>query len=315
MVDRLINRRVQIAASVSLVAVLLLVIQFGRPSPSGLWMGTLYESMHVLLFGLIALCVIVATPQNWKRRNRLAFMTGTVFVLSLLSEAAQIPLDRDASLKDLVADWVGAAAFVSIAIAFTGSFRMSRARRTALVMFGVVLLVWALFPLGKVSAAYIERNQIFPTIVDFDAAFGKTFMRLQNVTPIRQSDSDSGKTSMHIRLDDGPWPGVLFHDLYPGWDDYDALVVELENPETKPLDLNIRVDDDEHRFGDQRYSDRFNLQFQLNPGRTLLRVPLSDIANGPADRQLDVTSIDGMVIFATRKNAGRTFIIHGIRLE
>ena len=153
-------------------------------------------------------------------------------------------------------------------------------------------------------------------IVDFDARYTDTFMRTQNVTLTEMQADDTGRTSAHIRLDDGPWPGVLFHDLYPSWDDYGALVIELENPESTALDLNLRVDDEAHRFGgNQRYSDRFNLQFELPPGKKTLRIPLADIAEGPADRKMDLSSIDGMVIFAIRKNAGRTFVIHGIRLE
>ncbi|MDJ0760382.1 MAG: VanZ family protein [Woeseiaceae bacterium] len=313
--ERLLKRRIQIAISVSIAAVLLLVIQFGRPSPSGLWMSTLYESMHVLLFGLIALCVIVATPHHWKRRKRLAFMIGTVFALSLLSEAAQIPLDRDASMEDLIADWLGAAGFASIAIAFSNSFRMSGAVRKALAVGGIAVLTWALFPLAKVSAAYIERNQQMPELVNFDARFNSTFMRTQNVTLTRQSRSSSGGTSAHVLLEDGPWPGVLFHDLYPGWHDFEALVIELENPEATVLNLNVRVDDDEHRFGEQHYSDRYNLPFELQPGVETLRIPVSDIADAPAKRQMDLSSIDGIVVFGVRKDAGRTFIIHSIRLE
>ncbi|MDJ0919118.1 MAG: VanZ family protein [Woeseiaceae bacterium] len=313
--ERVLKRRIQIAVSVSIAAVLLLVIQFGRPSPSGLWMSTLYESMHVLLFGLIALCVVVATPHHWKRRRRLAFMIGAVFALSLLSEAAQIPLDRDASLDDLIADWLGAAGFASIAIAFAKSFRMSGAARTALVAGGIAVLAWALLPLAKVSAAYIERNQAVPELVVFDARYNSTFMRTQNVTLTKQSRGSAGGVSAHVRLEDGPWPGVILRDLYPDWTDYEALVIELQNPEAILLNLNVRVDDDEHRFGEQRYSDRYNLRFELEPGTKMLRIPISDIADGPATRKMDVSSIDGVIIFGVRKDAGRTFLIHSIRLE
>lgn len=310
-----INRQTEIGAAVALVAALLLLIQFGRPPPSGLWMSTLYESMHVPLFGVIALCVILITPSHWPRRIRLFTLAGVVLGLSLLSEAAQIPTNRDASMEDLVADWLGAAAFSMFAVAFAPSFRLDRRWRLLLVPLGLLLLVWSLLPLVKVSAAYIERSQNLPELVDFDATFSRTFMRIQNATLLKQHDDASGHTSALITLNDGPWPGVLLHDLHPHWSSYDELVLDLENAESTPLNLSLRVDDDQHRFGEQRYSDRYNLRFELRPGTTTLRIPLTDIENGPADRKMDLDAIDGLVLFAARSEAGRSFVIHSIRLE
>ena len=313
--EPLFKRQTQTGIAVALVALMLLLIQFGRPSPSGMWMSTLYESMHVLLFGVIALCVIVITPAHWQRRRRLLTIAIVVVALSLLSEAAQIPTDRDASMEDLVADWLGAAAFALIAISFSASFRLDRRYRMLLVPLGIVLLVWALLPLAKVSAAYVERDRNLPDLVVFDGHFSRSFMRIQNATLVAQRNATSGGTSALITLNDGAWPGVVLHDLYPNWSRFTALVIELENPQTSPLKLNLRVDDDKHRFGEQRYSDRYNLRFEVPPGETTLRIPLTDIENGPADRRMDLSAIDGLVLFAARSEAGRRFLIHSIRLE
>lgn len=310
-----VRRQTEIGVAAALVISLLLLIQFGRPPPSGLWMATLYESMHVPLFGIIALCIILITPSHWQRRKRVLTIAGVILGLSLLSEAAQIPTHRDASLEDLVADWLGATAFSMIAVGFVPSFGLDRRWRKILVPFGLLLLVWSLLPLVKVSAAYVERSHNFPELVDFDGRFNRTFMRIQNATLKRQHDDASGDTSAVITLNDGPWPGVVLHDLHPQWSRYDELVLDLENTQAAPLKLNLRVDDDEHRFGDQRYSDRYNLRFELPPGNLSLRIPLADIENGPADRQMDLDAIDGLVLFAAQSEAGRSFVIHSIRLE
>jgi hypothetical protein len=42
---------------------------------------------------------------------------------------------------------------------------------------------------------------------------------------------------------------------------------------------------------------------------------LSDIQNAPADRQMNMAEIDGLMIFATRQESGRRFVLHEIRLE
>lgn len=313
--EPLVNRQTQVGVATALVAIVLLLIQYGRPPPGGLWMATLYESMHVPLFGVIALCVIVITPARWQRRKRLLTIGVVVLALSLLSEAAQIPTDRDASMEDLVADWLGATAFSLVAVAFAPSFRLDTRWRKYLVPLGLILLVWSLWPLVKVSAAYVERSQNLPELVDFDGSFSRTFMRIQNATLVALPTSASGDTSALVTLNDGPWPGVVLHDLYPEWSRYEELVIELENLQELSLRLNLRVDDDEHRFGEQRYSDRYNLRFELEPGAMTLRIPLADIKNGPADRQMDLSAIDGLVLFAAQSEAGRSFVIHSIRLE
>lgn len=298
---------------VSLVVVLLLVVHFARPSMGGLWLQTLYESLHVPVFGVIAVCVLFITPAHWGIRNRLIATTFAVIGLSLLSEAAQIPTSRHASIEDLIADLLGAAGFVCIAIACSRSVAGHKIRRVVLVLLGVAFIAWPLQPLAKVSAAYVERHQIMPSLVRFDSRFASTFFRMQNAELTERIDSlDS--VSATILLKDGPWPGIVFNDLWPNWEPYAALVIGIENPDSDELRIIISVHDRDHR-GEQRYSDRFNRSIELAPGRQALRIELNDIQDAPADRQMNMAEIDGLVFSATRQESGRRFVLHEIRLE
>ena len=299
----------------AVVVILLLVIHFFSPSRGGLWLQTFYDSVHVPLFGVIAVCVLLVTPLHWSKRKRLLVVLGAVLALSVLSEVAQIPTARDASFSDILADWFGAAGFVAVAIVFSSSISVPKGRGRYLLVLGIALIIWPLLPLAKVSAAYLERNQFLPALTSFDSRFGDMLFRMQNAEIRKVRRAIGNSHSAEISLQDNPWPGIIFHDLWPNWEPYLALVIQIENPEAESLPINIRVHDRAHRHSDQPYGDRFNRSIDLMPGTQTIRITLADIQSAPAGRQMRMTEIDGLVIFCTQKESGRRFVLHDIRLE
>lgn len=298
----------------SLVVALMLAVQFAAPAPGGAWLRTLYDSLHVPVFGVVAICIFYLTPANWGSGKRIVATLGAVSGLGLLSELAQIPTDRDASVNDLVADWLGAAGFVCLALGFARNVSISGGRRLLLALLGIAFITPPLLPLARVSAAYVVRVQSLPALIRFDSRFATVFFRLQNARLIPHSNDASAAASVNIQLGDGPWPGILFSDLWPNWEPYETLVIAIENPESDELPINLRVHDREHRK-EQRYRDRFNRTIELAPGRHMVRISLSDIQEAPDGRHMNLSEIDGLVIFATRQEAGRRFILYEIRLE
>jgi VanZ family protein len=305
---------VRIMASAVILA-LLMVIHFATPSRSGLWLQTFYDSMHVLFFGVIAVCILVATPLHWPRRKRLLTVLMAVLALSALSETAQIPTGRDASFNDLLADWFGAAGFIAVAIVFSASISVPKGRGRYLILVGIALIAWPLLPLAKVSAAYLERSQLIPELANFDSRFGDMFFYVQNAELRKFRRSGEPTYSAEVSLGDGPWPGIIFHDLWPNWEPYTALVIEIENPETESLLVNVRVHDRTHKLGDQPHADRFNMSYELQQGRHTLRIPLEEIRNAPRGRKMNLSQIEGIVVFCSAGNAGRQFQLAEIRLE
>ncbi len=81
------------------------------------------------------------------------------------------------------------------------------------------------------------------------------------------------------------------------------------------MTVNIRVHDRVHRRGSQPYSDRFNLNTNLEPGREVIRISMDTIRRAPDSREMNMTEIDGLVVFVTRSEAGRSLVLHSIRLE
>ena len=94
-----------------------------------------------------------------------------------------------------------------------------------------------------------------------------------------------------------------------------AFVVDFGLKGTAPHAIPVRNHARAHKLGDQRYNDRFNLSYILQPGRHTLRIPLKQIRNAPKDRQMDLSQIEGIVIFCSAGHAGRQFQLVEIQLE
>jgi len=231
------NRKMTRLALLAVVAVLLLTLHLYSPLQNGLWAQTFFDALHVPVFGLIALSLYAITPDHYRRAYRIAQALAVTCVLSVLSEAVQIPVSRDASLHDLIADWLGAAGFLSAALAVSPGFSISMVRRVTMGVAATALLGWPLYPLANVSAAFLERNAQFPILVQFDSRFGAVLVRKQNVNVHISNQPGSGHKFAHVTVGAGPWPGLAFHDLWPDGSCLSrpvARLAELLNSDHRP---------------------------------------------------------------------------------
>lgn len=299
----------------SAAAALLIALHKVTPPVVGLWQQTALNSSHVFVFAFVALAFLAATAQLTRLSVWQQFFVALLAALvsGTASEAAQINTMRDASLEDLLSNWLGAAAALLLATAFRRGLSASKISRIAVVLSAVLVLVVALFPLLKVSAAYLERNADKASLVSSGDFFFRTFALPQNAS-LSVVEID-GRMSRRVDLRDGAWPGVVFHDVWPDWTAHSSLVVELSLPDAAPLTVHIRVHDRAHRVGEQPYNDRFNVRRELAPGWNTVRIPLETIRNAPLGRQMDLSQIDGIVVFCAPKDAGRRFDLISIRLE
>jgi len=296
------------------VALLLLALHFFRPPAGGLWSQTFFDSLHVPVFGLIAVFIYLAagTWSTWIARVLLALVAASI--LGMLSEFAQVFTFRDASWRDLVADCIGAISFLLILLAMRPPSRFLGRHRLLSASVAIVLLSWVMMPLAIVSAAYAKRYTEFPNIVRFDSPFGRLLTRAQNIDYRVVAGRNSRPAYALVTLLDKPWPGVAFHDVWPNWTNYATLTIDVAIEGDAPLSLHLRVHDEAHKAR-QEFTDRFNRSYLLAPGEHTLRIPLTDIANAPRGRLMDLTSVSELIVFGDASNAGRSFRLYEIRLE
>lgn len=72
------------------------------------------------------------------------------------------------------------------------------------------------------------------------------------------------------------------------WTGYESLAVDVYNTADKMLKIGVLVRDS---VGDGSYGDRYNGDFQLNPGMNAIKIPLSGMITGGTHRTLDLRQV------------------------
>ncbi len=277
-----VRRYLSLTAAILLLAALHLF----RPETSKLWLETLFDWLHVPVFALVAIGLFHALGHWRPNVNKAILAFFACVVLAVLSEAAQIPTRRDASWEDIISNIIGAAIGLLAIPTSSRRLRLKIVSRTVAVM----LFAVSCLPLFHVASTYAERDRVFPVIYNGFWPTHEAFMSQRGMA-------------------------IHFRNVYPDWRDYEELAIDIEVRSMEPFQLTVRVHDEDHLRGSQPHSDRYNRYFVLDPGRTVIGIPLGEIAQGPADRQLDLASIDGLVLFSDQDPRDHTVRLHRIWLD
>jgi hypothetical protein len=111
------------------------------------------------------------------------------------------------------------------------------------------------------------------------------------------------------------YSGISFVRLFNDWSGFKVLSFDIYNPDSLPLTMVVRVNDIAHEKTGWVDDDRFNKQFQVNPGWNHLAFSLSEIQKGPAKRLMDLSKISLIVIYAAQLPEARTIYLDNLTLE
>jgi hypothetical protein len=278
-------------------AVIFIVIAgrlFAPIQASNLWWREVLNSGHTVLFAFLFFVIY----QQVKIRARgmrvfavylYAFLIAGL--LGLLVEVLQAAGQRDFSLNDLVADFIGIVAGLSFLVAHT----LLKAQRNKVVVMlfvisGIGFLLFGMSSVMRLSWHYVERANAFPVIMDFASNWSTSF----------------------VRLDKGRYPGVSIIEPESDWVNYHQLRLVIYSQSKRDIRLTLRVHDKAHN---QERTDRFNMRLSILPGVNRFHVSLDDIQNAPIGRQLDMRNIAGVTLFTSKKEQWQQLEIKAISLE
>ncbi len=303
MLDRFSKRRfhsarpVVLTLTASAVIFVLLIMPIPHLAASHRWhllLSALEDLGHPAAFAVLGTLAIRAWPvaatraAHWRRA--LCIMAAAL-LFGGGAELLQSLTGRDPSMTDVLGDLLGSVAAILFRVARTrGEFTLGLRGAATAVLF--LVLATIMTPLTATAGSYIARSRVFPLIWEPDSIWLRRFAQLHR----------------------GPYPGLAILEPMPDWSAYDSLIVELHCLGSTPLVVNVRVHDRHH---DDSYSDRFNMRYEVTPGRRhRLRIPLSEIANAPAQRSMDMHAIDGLTIFLRQPGVDitRVLSIDAIRL-
>ena len=281
--------------------------------------GVLNNSAHAPVFGAFAVVVLVLLRRHSSLPASAACLVAFLIALAAggAIELIQPQLGRAAEWRDLRSDALGALAGLAIYAAFSVSAAWRRWLAIAVAIAAAVPIVW---PVAQASQAYLVRLRKFPVIVQDLEPADRYFIHLRSADAVAEAlpvawARDGDPPSLRVRIAGGSWPGIDHVEPQPDWSGYSLLKLDLTNPDDLPLALTLRVHDGLH---DNRAADRFNRSFELAPhSRAVLAVPLREIAEAPDGRMLDLSSVAGLLLFASGNPAdvGREFYVTRIWLE
>jgi hypothetical protein len=290
-------------------ALLLLLLLMPLPQ-AGRWAAALGDLAHAPTFALVAALVHRALERRCGGRLAAALLSVVLLVgFGCATEIAQYFVGRYPSLRDLAADAAGAVAGTAWAASRTVA---SRPARVALPMLGGFLLLLVEIPPALIlTDAVIQRVQM-PQIASFEQPLELTRWHTWDCRIGRvPNHATDGDWSLEIDFQPARSPGIATPWM-PDWSGYEELVFDVELDEGPPLDLVLKVlDQDDCTSPD----DRFEELFHLVPGPRRICIPLSAVAAGPKHRRLDLGQIHSVQLTAVSPDAARTLFLDNIHLR
>jgi len=320
--------RCRLWLSVPAFATLLLAVTCWQlPGHSLLW-RELQNTGHTVLFAVLALLALcsygTAVPARRHRPWRGYLAAGAICLLCGVGvEVVQLAVGGDADAMDVLRDLagilaaLGGCACLDPRLARPDTPLLHNAFRAVLLALTAGLGIASAYPLASLAWAYHQREQAYPVIIDLAAAWARPFLQLQHASlepvtdPTACAATRAGHLSM-LRLSPAPYAGFSVIEPRPDWSGHDQLVLDIYSMQPAPLELTLRIHDAMHN---QEYTDRYNRSLTLSHGHNRIRVALAEVRDAPAGRELDMTNIAGVMLFAVNAHRPMTVCVGELRLE
>jgi hypothetical protein len=287
------------------------------------------NSGHVPLFMVVGMLLlnlsrVLTEKRSWPPIRHYAVALIGVVVLSLVTEALQslIPM-RQPQVSDAIHDVLGAMCALGWSITTDHSLAGKWARwrtfpRPMFMAWGVALVIAMTFlPVFEWAYAYWDRASRFPSLLQFSSSWEMKFVKgsdsdVQMVLPPlgwgKSANDRVGQVVFHTKK----YPGIRIDEPYPDWDGYSYLQLDIfsELPTSQPI--AIRIDDQYDKY---RFEDGFNKTLTIFPGLNQIQIPLDEIRLGPVGREMDLSAIKSILLFARNPSEEFTLYLDNIHLE
>lgn len=277
----------------------------------------LWNLGHVLYFGLLII-LVSKILNHYQVSGRWIWIFSILLTLiwGIAIEMIQQGSDRNADIMDVIRNLCGAL----LALVFIpGSIQVFHRRFQKIIRYVVVcFLLLVLIPLMvSVADEVVAANQ-FPVLSNFETPFELDRWNGSADFKIVDSVEGSGRSALQISLSTQDiYTGVGMQYLESDWRDYEFLNIDIFYPQIDPLQLTLKVFDSQHRSVEPTYlySDRFNRPYQIQNGWNRIRVSLQEISSAPQKREMNLSEIAGLQLFAVRLKQPETIYLDRIYLS
>lgn len=134
---------------------------------------------------------------------------------------------------------------------------------------------------------------------------------------ISEEHVTSGKKSLKMEFfpassgSENIYPGLGLRNFYSNWSKRHALHFNVFNPENKPLQIVIRIDDKNN----PPYDDRFNKDIILRPGTNTIILPFKEMTTTGTQRNLNLDHIESIDLFLDNPEEKHMLFIDNLHLR
>ncbi len=312
--------------AVGALGILLFIDRCDLPDNTFL-LQALNNAGHTPLFGALSLLILALLRQilgvHRLRITTYFWLALTVTgLIAIFSELIQYVGPRDADLVDLLRDLAGAGSFLAVYWSYSslsgsdGRGATSRGRRWWRVA-GILVFLGSMAPLALWGGAYIYRDAKFPMIADFESYWSNKFVNsfradLDYVPHPAGAMNEIASQVARIHIQPSDYAGLAVVEPYPDWTDYESLSFEIYSLQPDTFRLEIRINDVAHN---QEYDDRYNRTLTVAPGSNRFEILFEDVRSAPRSREMEMTEVVEISIFAWKPTETLTFCVDNIHLR
>jgi len=203
---------------------------------------------------------------------------------------------------------------ITAGIMFASAYRSALRKNSVIFLsIGLITLLGGLAaPVYSLSSKLAMRAQ-FPTLASFEHGFDRFAVRRMraelDVVPAPVAWHNAGAVLQVRPRESSGYSGVRFVNFPRDWSSYEYLVLTLGSESDATVSVTVRIYDE---TSTRNYFDQFNVLLQVGRNPQSVRIPMAEIAAGPAERILDVSQISQLLVF-TDGPVG--FFVDDVRLE
>ncbi|MCD6161706.1 MAG: VanZ family protein [candidate division Zixibacteria bacterium] len=310
----------------AIAAIILILLKFNLPMNTFFW-REIHNWGHIPLFGIMSVLIlnlsfIILRTKIQKRYLHYIFAFCITIMLGVMLEYLQISGPRDADIWDVVRDIIGAIIFLGAYLIcdgkMAGLFKDRNKKFMIILAAGLLMLIiFSILPAAIWGSAYLYRNWNFPIICGFESILENKFLEPQDakleITALPEGwQNIKGEQAGRLTFLPAEYPGLNIKEPYPDWTAYGTFCFSIYSELEKPIALHIRIDDLHYN---QTWEDRFNYSFTVLPGFNQIDISIEEIRQGLVNREMDMTAIAAVLLFAHNPPDTFSFYIDDIMLK
>ena len=309
-----------LAFLVLLLCVTLVFLFVDLPEHSLFW-NSLQNAGHTLIMTLLTvlLLTILLYATNLAEYQKYLVVAIAITIVSAVTEFSQHFIGRDASILDLLLNYLGY--FVGVLLFRAGQLWYFSKPRQSFVLLSIASVILLATLYKSINYALVSfLYPPLPVLANFDSYSAISRVQPLNYTKLHASPSppqwsDNNSNVLEMGLDQAMTPGFQLMDIHQDWSNHKALTFDVFNPNNTTIAIRLRIHDALHNNLPQ---DRFRRNILISPGDQRVTVPISDIRKlagaSQTKRIMDMTQIVGVIIYA-RMSADHSMFFDNFGLE